>query len=71
MGETRVILQDDLCYFILLDLGKTNICFDWIGKSDHLIEKGIESLVYVQFDHLFFKDRPQKFVVRNLKREIG
>ena len=47
---TFVILK--ICSII----GKTNICFDWIGKSDHLIEKGIELLVYVQFDHLFFKD---------------
>lgn len=47
---TFVILK--ICYII----GKTNICFDRIGKRDYLIEKGVELLVYVQFDHLYFKD---------------
>ena len=47
---TFVILK--ICSII----GKTNICFDRIGKRDYLIEKGVELLVYVQFDHLYFKD---------------
>ena len=63
---TFVILK--ICYII----GKTNICFDWIGKRDYLIEKGVELLVYVQFDQGNIK-RIQEFglLILIIKQTIG